>query len=179
MLFVSTAYSRTECVRKNESVNEINEHMPRLKEKDVNSLACPQKATSLFMFLSPAQRCSPLPWLQEPTVLRGHLQPMLKPHSWCRPNLLSAHSSCELWCVALGPPSGGVFHSYPHIPAYPPKTQADERGLKTHSGASQATQPMSNKVGLGSLRPCVGRVGPGPERASSSKDLVWKQVAGS
>lgn len=115
-----------------------------------------------------------LPWRQEPTVLHWHLQPVPKPHSWRGPYLLSAHSCCELWCVALGPPSGGVFHGYPHIPAYPPETQADERGLKTHSGASQATQPMSNKVSLGSLGPCVERVGPGLERASSCKDLVWK-----
>lgn len=34
-----TAHSRAECVRKNESIKEINEHMPRLKEKDVNCLA--------------------------------------------------------------------------------------------------------------------------------------------
>lgn len=55
------AHSKAEYIRKNESINEINEHTPRLKEKDINCLAWWQKTTSLFVFQSPAQRCSRLP----------------------------------------------------------------------------------------------------------------------
>lgn len=86
-----------------------------------------------------------------PTVMRQHLQPVPKPRSWLEPCLHFIHCSCELQCVALSLPSWGGFLSCPHIPAYLPKTQADESGLKTHFDAITGNGLMSSKVSLGKL----------------------------
>lgn len=149
LLFASSSlYILQLCTKENnDSINEIDEHVPRLEEKDMSCWVGWQKPhRSLCFRPQPRGAEARLPLVSGPTAVRRHLQPHPKPCRCCSLSALLPLLSLVLrtsWLVVHW-----VFHPGECFIALhtSPDPRLMNKGWKYTQMSSWAIEQMSNTV---------------------------------